>query len=95
MEADRDSDRERALKTVAIGLAQAGRYDDALEVARALRVYQEQADALTDLAHALIQAGRIDEALEAAHAIEDNEMLTWAISILGKSWLRVGKRIRC
>ena len=53
MEADRASDRERALKTVAIGLAQAGRYDDALEVARALRVYQEQADALTDLAHAL------------------------------------------
>ncbi|MEM2191712.1 MAG: tetratricopeptide repeat protein, partial [Archaeoglobaceae archaeon] len=64
-----DEDRSEALKRVAVALAEAGRFDEALKVARSIPYEYSRSWALISIAKALAEAGKFDKALEVAKSI--------------------------
>jgi Flp pilus assembly protein TadD len=82
---------DSALSVLVTAFAQAGRFDEAVMVARDLHYKVPQDSALSALAAALAQAGRFDEAGAVARAIQDEGNRSSVLSALAAVIAQAGK----
>jgi hypothetical protein len=87
-----EGDREWSLCDLSIAFAQAGRYDQACQVADSIRKKDKYASAwaLSGLAAALAHAKRYDQARQVANSIEYNEAQAEALIELAVAFAKVG-----
>ncbi|MCZ7572412.1 MAG: hypothetical protein M5U01_27990 [Ardenticatenaceae bacterium] len=86
-----DSDQATVLHSLAVALAQAGRYAEADEAAHSIQDADAQAKAVGDLAVVLAQAGHFDQAAALARATADDEERARALRGVALAFAQAGE----